>query len=88
MTTHSRRNLLGVPQFHSAPPPAAFSLRPSHFETHTPDAARERLFVPLFRLVDRALSPIRQMQRGRIHEYLLYIAIVLVLLLLWKAGGR
>ncbi len=35
MTTHSRRNLLGVPQFHSAPPPAAFSLRPSQEERET-----------------------------------------------------
>jgi hydrogenase-4 component B len=58
------------------------------FETHTPDAAREYLFAPLFRLIDRALSPIRRMQHGRIHEYLLYIALVLVLLLIWKAGGR
>jgi len=70
-----------------APPQGLFP-QPTTFETHTPDAARERLFVPLFRLVDRALSPIRRMQHGRIHEYLLYIAIVLVLLLLWKAGGR
>jgi hypothetical protein len=28
------------------------------------------------------------MQHGRIHEYLLYIALVLVLLLIWKAGGQ
>jgi len=58
------------------------------FETHTPDAARERVFAPMFRLIDRSLAPIRRMQHGRIHEYLLYIAIVLVLLLIWKAGGR
>ncbi len=58
------------------------------FETQTPDAAREHLFAPLFRLIDQALSPVRRMQHGRIHEYLLYIAIVLVLLLIWKAGGR
>jgi hypothetical protein len=58
------------------------------FGTHTPDAARERLFAPLFRAVDRCVAPIRRMQHGRVHEYLLYIAIVLVLLLLWKAGGR
>jgi hydrogenase-4 component B len=69
-------------------PPEGFFPGPTTFESHTPDAARERLFAPLFRLVDRALSPIRRMQHGLIHEYLLYIAIVLVLLLLWKAGGR
>ncbi|MEN6428029.1 MAG: proton-conducting transporter membrane subunit [Phycisphaerales bacterium] len=58
------------------------------FGTETPDAAREWLFVPLFRTIDRAVAPIRRMQHGRVHEYLLYIAIVLVLLLIWKAGGR
>lgn len=58
------------------------------FGTETPDAARKWLFVPLFRTIDRAVAPIRRMQHGRVHEYLLYIAIVLVLLLIWKAGGR
>ena len=58
------------------------------FGTETPDAARERLFAPLFHAIDRAVAPIRRMQHGRVHEYLLYIAIVLVILLIWKAGGR
>jgi hydrogenase-4 component B len=56
------------------------------FETHTPDAATERLFTPLFRLIDNCVAPIRRMQHGRIHEYLLYIAIALIVLLIWKAG--
>jgi hydrogenase-4 component B len=56
------------------------------FETETPDAAHERLFAPLFRLVDSCAAPIRRVQHGRIHEYLLYIAITLVVLLIWKAG--
>jgi NADH:ubiquinone oxidoreductase subunit 5 (subunit L)/multisubunit Na+/H+ antiporter MnhA subunit len=68
-------------------PSGFFPLRAT-FETHTPDAAREQVFAPLLRLIDRALSPIRHMQHGRIHEYLLYIALVLILLLIWKAGGR
>ncbi|MCL5281595.1 MAG: hydrogenase [Planctomycetes bacterium] len=72
---------------HSADPEGFFPARAT-FETQTPDAAREHLFAPLFRLIDRVLSPVRRMQHGRIHEYLLYIAIVLVLLLIWKAGSR
>ncbi len=72
---------------HSDAPSGFFPLRAT-FETHTPDAARERVFAPLLHLIDRALSPIRRMQHGRIHEYLLYIALVLILLLIWKAGGR
>ena len=68
--------------------PNGFFPQPTTFETQTPDTAREYLFAPLFRLIDRLLSPIRRMQHGRIHEYLLYIALVLVLLLIWKAGGQ
>ena len=68
--------------------PQGFFPPPATFETHTPDTAREHLFAPLLRLIDRTLAPVRRVQRGRIHEYLLYIAIVLVLLLIWKAGGR
>ncbi len=69
-------------------PVEGFFPKGAMFSTETPDAARERLFVPLFRAIDRGVAPIRRMQHGRVHEYLLYIAIVLVLLLIWKAGGR
>jgi formate hydrogenlyase subunit 3/multisubunit Na+/H+ antiporter MnhD subunit len=80
------RLVLGMRRHGAAP--RGFFPESATFETHTPDAARERLFAPLFRIIDRVLSPMRRMQHGRIHEYLLYIAIVLVLLLIWKAGGR
>lgn len=67
--------------------PAGFFPKASAFKTDTPDAAREKLFAPLFRAIDRGVAPLRQMQHGRVHGYLLYIAIVLILLLIWKAGG-
>jgi formate hydrogenlyase subunit 3/multisubunit Na+/H+ antiporter MnhD subunit len=67
--------------------PQGFFPRRATYGTETPDAARERLFAPLFRIIDRCAAPIRRMQHGRVHEYLLYIAIVLILLLIWKAGG-
>jgi hydrogenase-4 component B len=63
-----------------------FFPRQANFETETPDAATEHVFAPLFRLINACAAPIRRMQHGRIHEYLLYIAIVLVILLIWKAG--
>ena len=56
-----------------------FFPRQASFGTETPDAARERLFAPLFRAIDRCVAPIRRMQHGRVHEYILYIAIVLVM---------
>jgi formate hydrogenlyase subunit 3/multisubunit Na+/H+ antiporter MnhD subunit len=67
--------------------PQGFFPRGAKFQTRTPDAAREWLFAPLFRAIDRGVAPIRRMQHGRVHGYLLYIAIVLILLLIWKAGG-
>lgn len=69
-------------------PPLGFFPKDSTFKTETPDAARERFFAPLFRAIDRGVAPLRRMQHGRVHGYLLYIAIVLILLLIWKAGGQ
>nr|MBP8910028.1 hydrogenase [Phycisphaerae bacterium] len=68
--------------------PHGFFPRDAEFETRTPDAAREWFFAPLFRAIDRGVAPIRRMQHGRVHGYLLYIAIVLILLLIWKVGGQ
>ncbi len=68
--------------------PQGFFPRDAKFETRTPDAAREWFFAPLFHAIDRSVAPIRRMQHGRVHGYLLYIAIVLILLLIWKAGGQ
>jgi hypothetical protein len=56
------------------------------FHSHTPDAAREKLFAPIFNLVSRVITPIRKVQHGNLNGYLLYIAITLVALLIWKAG--
>ena len=56
------------------------------YHSETPDIATEKFFEPLFRLVDRLVSPIRRVQHGNLNGYLLYIALVLVLLLVWKTG--
>lgn len=56
------------------------------FHSETPDAAKEKLFAPVFKLVSRIISPIRMVQHGNLNGYLLYIAITLVVLLIWKTG--
>jgi hydrogenase-4 component B len=56
------------------------------FATRTPDPVREWLFVPLFRFIARRLSPLLALQHGRIHLYVLYMALILIVLLLWKGG--
>jgi len=56
------------------------------YHSETPDTATEKLYAPLFRLVDRLVAPIRKVQHGNLNGYLLYIAITVVLLLVWKTG--
>ena len=53
------------------------------FETRTADPADELLFRPGFRAVDRVFSHLRWMQGGRVQVYVVYIAVTLVLLLLF-----
>lgn len=56
------------------------------FAIRTPDPARQWLFAPLFRFVARRLSPLLALQHGRIHLYVLYMALILIVLLIWKGG--
>ena len=43
------------------------------FSSHTSDMAQEKLFVPLFHLIERLTNPLRILQHGGIHLYVLYI---------------
>ncbi len=54
--------------------------------THTPDLALEGFFEPLFRGARWLLGFLRWVQHGRIQSYVLYLAITLLCLLLWKLG--
>lgn len=51
-------------------------------ESHTADPFRENLFTPLMRGVERALARFRWLQHGRLHLYVLYIALTLLALIL------
>ncbi len=53
------------------------------FESHTPDMAREKLFAPLFERAAGWLGRLRWLQQGRVHFYILYIVVVLMVLLAW-----
>ncbi|MCX7046060.1 MAG: proton-conducting transporter membrane subunit [Candidatus Sumerlaeota bacterium] len=54
------------------------------FASESPDIFRRRFFDPMFRGVTYALSHLRWLQHGRLQLYVLYIAITLLALLLWK----
>lgn len=48
------------------------------------DAAVRRLYAPLG-VLEKLLERVRVLQHGRVHLYLMYIVVTLLLLLLWKA---
>ena len=56
------------------------------FSSETPDLCTTRLYAPVFTAIDRALSALRWFQHGEVHLYILYIAITLLVLLVWKLG--
>ncbi len=60
--------------------------RRASFESHLPDVFVERLFRPLFQGVAQASASLRWFQQGRIQLYVLYIAVTLLVLLIWKLG--
>ncbi len=53
--------------------------------TETPDVFA-RLYAPVFAAVGRGLSALRWLQHGQVQLYVLYIAVTLVALLVWKLG--
>jgi hypothetical protein len=56
----------------------------SALSTRTPDLLRERAYEPLFAGIGRALSKPRRLQSGQLQLYVLYIAVTLLVLLIWK----
>jgi len=58
----------------------------AEFHSHTDDLFRNRLFEPLFHTIGRAIAVLRPLQQGRVQLYVLYIAVVLLVLLLWQIG--
>jgi hydrogenase-4 component B len=56
----------------------------AHYEEHLGDMAGERLLLPATRRVVRGLSRLHAIQQGRLQLYLVYIAVTLVVLLVWQ----
>lgn len=78
------RLFLGSSQKYS--PPQGLFAKETSFASETPDMCAERCWGPLFRGVDWCLSGLRFLQHGHLHVYILYIAIALLVLLVWKLG--
>lgn len=82
--THGARSLLR-PREVQAPPQGIYPEAAS-FHSETPDAAQHHLFDPLFRRVVAGLGGLRWLQQGRVHWYVLYIVVALLVLLGWTFG--
>ena len=61
---------------------------PKHasYASHIPGVVNIYFFKPLFGLLKRSTGPVKMLQNGRIHLYVLYIFITLVVLMIWKVG--
>jgi hydrogenase-4 component B len=62
---------------------------PSGAELHAEaeEPVREAFYAPLFRGVGLALGKLRWLQHGRVQLYVLYIALTILVLLVWYLGG-
>ena len=65
-------------------PPRGLFPKDSTLSTHTPDPMYEGVYAPLFAGMGRLLSKQRWLQSGQMQLYVLYIALTLLLLLVWK----
>ena len=66
--------------------PAGLFPHAASLATETPDVCSERLYGPVFTTIGRGLGRLRWLQHGRVHFYVLYIALTLLVLLIWKLG--
>ena len=64
----------------------ACSRTPRRWPPRRPTSARERLYAPVFAGIGRGLAALRWLQHGRVQLYVLYIALTLLVLLVWKLG--
>lgn len=60
--------------------------RNAAFSSDTPDLCATHLYAPIFSVIDRGLSALRWLQHGEVHLYVLYVALTLLVLLVWKLG--
>ena len=73
------------PQIRLQPPTGLFPAE-AHFQSDVPDVFRDSFFRPVFESVRWVASKLRWLQQGRIQLYVLYIAVTVLSLLIWKLG--
>ncbi|MGC8763026.1 MAG: hypothetical protein ACP5VN_05250 [Acidobacteriota bacterium] len=64
--------------------PKGFFPDGASFQSHYPDPADRRIYEPAVRGVLAVAKALRPLQQGRLQNYLLYVLLALVALLLWQ----
>lgn len=70
---------------HVEPPRGAFPPA-AQLSTHTPEIVDDALYRPAFSFVARWAERLHALQHGRVQLYVLYIALALMVLLVWQLG--
>jgi hypothetical protein len=65
-------------------PPQGFFPKVASYEATLTGVTKEYIYRPVFMAVASGMSRFRWLQHGRINIYVLYIAITLVALVMWK----
>ncbi|NUQ62896.1 MAG: oxidoreductase [Pirellulales bacterium] len=73
------------PRVDLRPPEGLFPIR-GRYASQVPDLFREYFFGPVFAGIAWVASRLRWLQQGRIQLYVLYIALTVLVLLVWKLG--
>ncbi len=55
--------------------------KPARFESHLPETVLERVYQPLLQRAYQKILPVRRLQHGQLHLYILYIFVTLVVLI-------
>jgi formate hydrogenlyase subunit 3/multisubunit Na+/H+ antiporter MnhD subunit len=76
------RPLLGTKK--KVMPPRGFFPPEAALKTVTPDISHEEMYRPMFERCEAWLSQLRWLQHGNVQLYVLYIAVTLIILLVWK----
>ena len=76
------RPLLGTKK--EITPPRVFFPEEAALKTITPDISHEEMYRPMFERCEAWLSQLRWLQHGNVQLYVLYIAVTLIVLLVWK----
>jgi len=64
-------------------PPRGIFPEEATLKTVTPDISSEEMYRPIFERVNEWLSQLRWVQHGKVQLYVLYIAVTLIVLLIW-----